>query len=144
MRIASVRSIPLLAALDQPQRTGVATYAKLAANLVEIRSDTGVVGYGECLARYSPRIWAAIVDDLLAPLVLGADPFDTERLWMSMFRDLRSFSGHSRGMLVEGIAGIDTALWDLKARALGVPLHRLLGGATRTHLAAYASSVMQR
>ena len=144
MRIESVRSIPLLVTLDSPQRTGVATYTKLATNLVEIRSDDGIVGYGECLARYSPRIWAGIVDDLLAPLVLGADPFDTERLWTSMFRDLRSFSGHSRGMLVECIAGIDIALWDLKARALGVPLYRLLGGATRTHLAAYASSVMQR
>jgi L-alanine-DL-glutamate epimerase-like enolase superfamily enzyme len=144
MRIESVRSIPLLVTLDEPQRTGVATYTKLATNLVEIRSDSGVVGYGECLARYSPRIWAAIVDDLLAPLVTGADPFDTERLWTSMFRDLRSFSGHSRGMLVEGIAGIDIALWDLKARALDLPLHRLLGGDTRTHLAAYASSVMQR
>lgn len=144
MRIESVRSIPLLVALDAPQRTGVATYTHLATNLVEIQSDDGVLGYGECLARYSPRIWAAIVDDLLAPLVVGADPFDTERLWTSMFRDLRSFSGHSRGMLVEAIAGIDIALWDLKARSLGVPLYRLLGGAVRMDLTAYASSVMQR
>ncbi|MGQ0571281.1 MAG: mandelate racemase/muconate lactonizing enzyme family protein, partial [Armatimonadota bacterium] len=62
MRIESVRSIPLLAPLDEPQRTGVATFTKLATTLVEVRTDTGVVGYGECLARYSPRIWAAIVD----------------------------------------------------------------------------------
>lgn len=144
MRIESVRSIPLLAPLDEPQRTGVATFTKLATTLVEVRTDTGVVGYGECLARYSPRIWAAIVDDLLAPLVVGADPFDTERLWMRMFRDLRSFSGHSRGMLVEGIAGVDIALWDVKGRALGVPLHALIGGAVRTRLATYASSVMVR
>jgi D-galactarolactone cycloisomerase len=144
MRIEAVRSIPLLATLDEAQRTGVATFTKLATNLVEIRCDDGTVGYGECLARYSPRIWAAIVEDLLAPLVVGADPFDTERLWTSMFRDLRSFSGHHRGMLVEGIAGVDIALWDVKARALGVPLHALLGGAARTRLAAYASSVMQR
>ena len=144
MRIESVRAIPLLATLDQPQRTGVATYTKLGIALVEIRTDTGVVGYGECLARYSPRIWAAVVDDLLAPLVLGADPFETERLWMRMFRDLRSFSGHSRGMLVEAIAGVDTALWDIKGKALGVPLCALLGGAVRTRLNAYASSIMQQ
>jgi L-alanine-DL-glutamate epimerase-like enolase superfamily enzyme len=144
VRIASVRAIPLLVALNEPQRTGVATYTHLATTLVEVRADDGTVGYGECLARYSPRIWAAIVDDLLAPLVVGADPFDTERLWTVMFRDLRSLSGHSRGMLVEAIAGVDTALWDLKARALGVPLYVLLGGATRTELAAYGSSVMIR
>ncbi|MDR7543309.1 MAG: mandelate racemase/muconate lactonizing enzyme family protein [Armatimonadota bacterium] len=144
MRVASVRAIPLRVTLDEPQRTGVATFTTLATNLVEVRSDTGLVGYGESLARYSPRVWAAIVEDLLAPLVIGADPFDTERLWMSMFRDLRSFSGHHRGMLVEGIAGIDIALWDLKARAVGLPLYALLGGATRTRLDAYASSVMQR
>ncbi len=144
MRIESVRTIPLLVTLDQAQRTGVATYTKLGIVLVEVRSDNGIVGYGECLARYSPRIWAAIVEDLLAPLVIGADPFDTERLWTSMFRDLRSFSGHSRGMLVEAIAGVDTALWDLKGKATGVPLHALLGGGTRTRLDAYASSIMQQ
>jgi galactonate dehydratase len=144
MRIDSVKAIPLLATLDQPQRTGVATYTKLGIALVEVRTDTGLVGYGECLARYSPRIWVAIVDDLLAPLVVGADPFDTERLWESMYRDLRSFSGHSRGMLVEAIAGVDIALWDIKGKATGLPLYALLGGATRTRLRAYASSIMQQ
>lgn len=144
MRIESVRAIPLLVALDRAQRTGVATFTKLGIALVEVRSDTGLVGYGECLARYSPRIWTAIVGDLLAPLVVGADPFDTERLWMRMFRDLRSFSGHSRGMLVEAIAGVDTALWDIKGKATALPLFALLGGATRTRLDAYASSIMQR
>jgi D-galactarolactone cycloisomerase len=144
MRIESVRGVPLLATLEVPQRTGVATYTKLGIALVEVRTDTGLLGYGECLARYSPRIWAAIVDDLLAPLVVGEDPFDTERLWERMFRDLRSFSGHSRGMLVEAIAGVDTALWDIKGKAAGLPLHVLLGGATRTTLSAYASSIMQQ
>lgn len=144
MRIESVQAIPLLATLEQPQRTGVASYSKLGVALVEVRTDTGILGYGECLARYSPRIWAAIVDDLLAPLVVGADPYDTERLWTRMFRELRSFSGHSRGMLIEAIAGIDTALWDIKGRATGLPLYALLGGATRTRLDAYASSIMQQ
>jgi len=144
VRIESVQAIPLLATLEQPQRTGVASYSQLGIALVEVRTDTGILGYGECLARYSPRIWAAIVDDLLAPLVVGADPFDTERLWTRMFRDLRSFSGHSRGMLVEAIAGIDTALWDIKGKATGLPLYALLGGAMRTRLDAYASSIMQQ
>lgn len=144
MRIESVRGIPLLAVLDERQRTGVATYTKLGIALVEVRTDEGLLGYGECLARYSPRIWVAIVDDLLAPLVVGEDPFDTERLWTRMFRDLRSFSGHSRGMLVEAIAGVDTALWDIKGKAAALPLHALLGGVTRTRLDAYASSIMQR
>ena len=66
MRVETVRAIPLLATLDTPQRTGVATYTKLGVTLVEIRTDTGLVGYGECVGRYAPRIWAAIVDDLLA------------------------------------------------------------------------------
>ncbi|HLN12322.1 MAG TPA: mandelate racemase/muconate lactonizing enzyme family protein [bacterium] len=144
MHVETVRGIPLLATLDTPQRTGVATYTKLGVTLVEIRTDTGLVGYGECVGRYAPRIWAAIVDDLLAPLVVHQDPFDTERLWAHMFRDLRSLSGHSRGMLVEAIAGVDIALWDLKGKATGLPLYALLGGAVRTRLAAYASSVMVR
>jgi len=144
MRVETVRAIPLLATLETPQRIGLATFTKLGVTLVEIRSDTGLVGYGECLGRYAPRVWAAIVDDLLAPLVVAQDPFDTERLWAQMFRDLRSFSGHSRGMLVEAIAGVDIALWDLKGKATGLPLYALLGGAVRTRLNAYASSVMVR
>lgn len=144
MRIETVRAIPLLATIDPPQRIGRATFTKLGVTLVEVRSDTGLVGYGECLGRYAPRIWAAIVDDLLAPLVAGEDPWDTERLWERMFRDLRSLSGHSRGMLVEGIAGVDTALWDLKGKAAGRPVSALLGGRVRSRLSAYASSVMVR
>ena len=142
MRVQTVRALPLLATLDPPQRIGRAVFTKLGVTLVEIRSDTGLVGYGECLSRYAPRIWAAVVDDLLAPLVVGEDPWDTERLWERMFRDLRSLSGHSRGVLVEGIAGVDTALWDLKGKAAGLPVSALLGGHVRQRVAAYASSVM--
>jgi len=77
--------------------------------------------------------------DLLAPRVLGRDPFDVEAIWADLNGSL---SGRGGGMLVEAIAGIDIALWDIMGRSLGQPIHRLLGGVGRTHLPAYASSIM--
>ena len=145
MRVETIRAIPLLATLETPQRIGLATFTKLGATLVELRSDTGSSATASASAdTRAPRIWAGIVDDPLAPLVTEQDPFDTERLWDRMFRVLRSFSGHGRDMLVEAIAGMDIALWDLKGKATGLPRSALLGGAVRTRLREHASSVVVR
>jgi L-alanine-DL-glutamate epimerase-like enolase superfamily enzyme len=140
MKVARVTAIPLLAPLDRPWRTGVATFTAFYTTLVRVETDDGVVGHGECLARYQPRAWADLVNDVLAPMVVGADPFDVEHTWERLYRSLGSFSGHSRGILLEAMSGIDIALWDVMGRATGKSVAHLLGGAPRP-VAAYASSV---
>src|SRR5262245_18470447 len=74
------------------------------------------------------------VEDL-KPLVVGEDPTRTEHLWQVMFR-----AGFFPGDRTVGaaIAAADIALWDIKGRALGVPVHVLLGGAVRERVACYA------
>jgi len=140
MKVSRVSAIPLVAPLDRPFRTGVATFTAFYSALVRVETDDGVVGHGECLARYQPRAWSDLVNEVLAPLVVGADPFDVEHTWERLYRSLGSFSGHSRGILLEAMSGIDIALWDVMGKALGQPVARLLGGTTR-EVAAYASSV---
>jgi D-galactarolactone cycloisomerase len=140
MKVVSVTAIPLVAPLDRPWSTGVATFTAFYTTLVRVETDDGFVGWGECLARYQPRAWADLVNHVLAPLVVGADPFDVEHLWERMYRSPGSFSGHSRGIVLEALSGVDIALWDVVGRALGQPLARLLGGTLRD-VPAYASSV---
>ncbi len=100
---------------------------------------TGSSAGARSSGRWTPRSYASIVSDLLAPRLIGRDPFDTEALWDDMNHSL---SGRGGGMLVESIAGVDIALWDVMARSLGQPIHRLLAGVGRRSLRAYASSIM--
>src|SRR3970282_331376 len=82
-------------------------------------------GAGECMVRGWPRLTATIVEDLLAPLLVGRAPRDVGRLWDEMFAQLRRW-GHSRGVVLEAMSGVDIALWDLVAQSSGEPLSRAL------------------
>ena len=142
MKVSAVEAIPLVVPLDSPWRTGVATFSGYYMVLVKVTTDDGLVGYGESLARYQPRVWSELVNDVLGPQVVGKDPFDNEAIWHHLYRSFGSFSGHSRGVLLEAISGIDIALWDLMGKATGRPVSHLLGGTSRSEIAAYGSSVL--
>lgn len=136
-RIASVRAHPLRAVLPKAQKTSQGDWPALEIVIVEIETDTGLVGVGECLARRAPG-YARFIDTALAPLIIGEDPLDRRRLWNVMRSPL---SGRTGGMHVEAIAGLDIALWDIAGKAAGLPVSKLLGGVGRTHILAYASSI---
>jgi galactonate dehydratase len=137
-RIAAVVAHPLRATLPSPQRTSQATFTSIEIVVVELRTADGETGWGECLARRGAAAYAAFIDEVLAPLLVGEDPLDRRRLWNRMRAPL---TGRTGGMLVEAIAGIDIALWDLAGRIAGVPVAKLLGGVGREQVAAYASSI---
>jgi galactonate dehydratase len=93
---------------------------------VRITTDDGTTGVGESTYFGWPAA-AGVIAESFAPALRGADPFDTELLWLTMYRAL-SF----RGMAISGaISAIDIALWDIKGKLLEQPLWRLLGGRTR-------------
>ena len=129
---------PLRATLPTPQRTSQATFATIEIVVVEIRTADGLVGWGECLARRGCTAYASFIEQVLAPLLLGEDPLDRRRLWNRLRAPL---TGRTGGMLVEAIAGIDIALWDLAGHIAQLPVAKLLGGVGRNRIAAYASSI---
>ena len=86
---------------------------------VRIETDTGLVGWGECSDNRSPYGIAGSVRDL-APLLVGQDPRPVERLYWDMLRASRQNYG---GVSFKAMAGIELALWDIKAKALGVPVY---------------------
>ncbi len=121
MRITDVKTYPVRAPIGGAQGTGREAWSEVTALFVRIETDSGLVGWGEGFARFIPKIYAEIVEQLLKPILIGADPFAVEALWQKMYRTL---FGRSGGMLIQAIAAVDIALWDIIGRALGEPLYR--------------------
>jgi D-galactarolactone cycloisomerase len=110
-----------------------------SATLVEVQTDTGLVGWGEAFAQglEPPQVAAAAIEHALRPLVLGADPLDIEVLWHRMYHQTRD---HGRkGSVIAALSAVDIALWDLAGKHHGLPVHKLLGGAFRTRVQPYAT-----
>lgn len=101
--------------------------------LVAVDTDEGIHGLGEVGIRSRQRAVAGGLAHL-AELLVGEDPARIEHLWQVMFR--RGFFPADR-FLSAAIAAVDVALWDIRGKALGVPVHELLGGRVRDHVPAY-------
>jgi len=92
--------------------------------VVEIRTDEGVSGFGFGMARYAPI--AEVIERNLKPLLIGKDPLMTEQLWDRMYNLNLLIAG--RGIFMRALSVIDIALWDIKGKAAGMPIWRLIGG----------------
>ena len=102
---------------------------------VAIRTDAGITGYGECSDMRNPYGIAGAIRDL-QDLLVGRDPRPIEMLYWDMYRKTRQSPG---GIAAKAIAGIDCALWDIKAKAFGVPVYELFGGPMRERQRLYWS-----
>ena len=134
MRIAALHTHILEAELTQPFGWSFDSTRSRGACIVEIVTDTGLIGWGEC---YGPaRMNAAVIEGFRRHL-LGADPMAGEVLWQVLHSRFRDYG--QRGLVMSALSGVDIALWDLRGKALGVPVHRLMGGPLRTRVQAYAT-----
>lgn len=140
MIIASVQADVLIGRPQRGVRFAIGDYDEFALVLVTVRTETGLTGFGESIARRGGEMTAAAVTSLLAPVIVGADARNIGGLWMTMFEQLRRW-GHSGGLVIEAISGVDCALWDIAGKAAGEPVWRLLYGAGRERVPVYASSV---
>jgi galactonate dehydratase len=112
---------------------------KLHPVIVEVLTDEGITGIGEAAIAYGVGGTAAagMVKDL-APRIVGRDPSRIEELWSEMYD--HSFWAKGGGAIVfAGISAIEQALWDIKGKALGVPVYELLGGRMRDEIRVYAN-----
>src|SRR5438876_11354043 len=116
--------------------------------LVRIRTDNGLEVIGEADA--SPEVVKAIVDAPfshniacgLRQILIGENPLETERLWQLMYRRTQYFGRAS--VTIAAMSAVDMALWDLKGKHFGEPIHRLLGGKQHESIKAYASILFGR
>lgn len=105
--------------------------------LVEIETEDGVVGWGEC---YGPSAVAkTFIDTQYAARVVGRDPFDVEVIWEDLYNRIKDYG--NKGMAIAAISGIDIALWDIVGKVCGRPIHKMIGGAYRTEVESYATGL---
>jgi L-alanine-DL-glutamate epimerase-like enolase superfamily enzyme len=112
------------------------TLLKTGSIFVQVLTDDGISGIGECSPMHGP-VLAHFVDTALKPLVVGDDPREIDRLWHKML--FRTYKLGVQGVQPEGIAGIDIALWDILGKVAGLPICTLLGGRYREKIKMYAS-----
>jgi galactonate dehydratase len=103
---------------------------------VKVETDEGLTGVGEARALNKDDALIGYLNEAVERYVIGADPFETERLVQRMFR---GDFGRAGEIAMTGIAVIEMACWDIVGKALNQPVYRLLGGAVREHIPAYAN-----
>ena len=115
------------------------------ALIVRVETDAGITGIGEVDS--APMAVKGAIDGPfshttaagLGQVVVGEDPFETEKIWHKMYR--ANIYGGRRGVGIHAMSGIDMALWDIKGKALKMPVWKLLGGGFHQKMRCYASSL---
>lgn len=139
MKITAVKTHVLEHQLDRPFESASARFAKRTHLLVEVTTDDGVTGWGECLG---PARMNAVIVEQMAEMLIGRDPLETEKRWIELYHAFRDQG--QRGLTLTALSGIDIALWDIKGKALGVSISTLLGGRFVSEVTAYATGGFRR
>ena len=143
MKITRISSHVL--SCDTPDVLGYSQHyhSRRTAHLVEVETDDGVSGWGEC---FGPGAVAlankGIVEDVIRPMALGSDPLDRDAIWHRVYNLLRD--NGQKGMPLQALSGVDIALWDISGKVAGLPLHKLIGGAHRKNVPVYSHGMMLR
>src|SRR3954453_19379727 len=101
---------------------------------LKIETSEGIYGLGDATLNGRELAVASYLSDHVIPCLIGRDPFQTEDIWQYLYRGAYWRRGP---VTMSAIAAVDMALWDIKAKAAGLPLYQLLGGASRTGIMAY-------
>ena len=110
--------------------------------LCVISTDEGIQGVGEALCTSGPaKIVASIISDAYAPLLIGRDPFDNSVIWDFLYNRTRDQG--MKGLPITALSAVDIALWDIKGKALKLPVYQLLGGAYRDKAHVYATGLYE-
>lgn len=145
MKIAAVETIGLRIPFSHSGDTKAfagGKWAELDTCLVKVTTDTGLVGWGDAFAYHCLDSVKAAVDRMIAPAVIGEDATDIVGLNHRLQQKMHLFGRH--GITIFAISGLDLALWDIAAKAAGVPLAVLLGGTAAAKIPAYSSLFILR
>jgi D-galactarolactone cycloisomerase len=144
VKIDSVTACPLHTDIPVDLRVESGAGLKLARQMVLVRitTDTGLIGYGSPSGPYDLEVLRRIIEDVIGPLLVGEELSEHARLWHQVYQGEVTRNLGTRGVGVAALSGIDMALWDLRGKAAGVPLHQLLGGLYHADgVRSYASSI---
>ncbi len=141
MKISSIKSHVLRYELDKELGYSQQYYKHRTAHLVEIETDEGITGWGECFGPGNIALANKyIIEKVIQPLIIREDPINKEYIWHKVYNLLRD-SGQ-KGMPIQALSGIDIALWDILAKKAKLPLYQLLGGKTNSKIPVYGYGMM--
>jgi D-galactarolactone cycloisomerase len=130
--------------VEQRVRSGAGLKLSRQAALIELVTDDGLSGLGPCSfgsVSFELTFVKTLVEGVFKPALLGRDPGAIEAIWETLYYGLIGRTYGNRGVGIAILSAIDIALWDIKGKALGIPIYSLLGGPVRDAVPAYASSV---
>jgi L-alanine-DL-glutamate epimerase-like enolase superfamily enzyme len=137
-RIEAIEVCSAAVPLDKVTSFSTRTVSTRHYGLVKVRSTDGTTGIGFCyVGSAAGSLFTVAVQQLLAPLLIGQESLAVERLWETLYREAL-LQGRA-GTVMRAISALDTALWDLNARSVGLPLHKFLGAYELDSVPAYAS-----
>ncbi|RDJ22197.1 mandelate racemase/muconate lactonizing enzyme family protein [Bosea caraganae] len=136
-KIRAVRARSISIPLDKVTSLSSRRVSERHYGVVEVEGDDGHTGIGFCyVGSAGGGLFTEAVRALLAPVLIGEDPYRVEGLWSAMYQEAL-LQGRA-GIVVRAISALDTAIWDRNARAAGLPLYKFLG-AVKDSVPAYAS-----
>lgn len=141
MKIVEIKAYPTSFPVprDGGVRLGIGQAVKRDCVMVKVTTEDGIVGWGESHHGRAHTAIAKLVETTLSQLILGMDAFDTTGVWSRIYKFQLGSHGMGAGCAM-AMSGIDMALWDIRGKATGWPLYRLLGG-TRRPVPAYAGGI---
>ncbi|WP_135079419.1 mandelate racemase/muconate lactonizing enzyme family protein [Terasakiella sp. SH-1] len=141
MKITGIKSHVLSYELDEPLGYSQKYYTKRTAHIVEVTTDEGITGIGECFGPGGVALTnKTIVEKVIQPLIVGMDPRDREVIWNTIYNDIRDHG--QKGMPMQALSGVDIALWDIAGKIAGLPLYKMVGGAFRDKIDVYGYGMM--
>jgi L-alanine-DL-glutamate epimerase-like enolase superfamily enzyme len=141
LRITDVKAFPVSFPIPSADRValGIGTAIKRDAVVVKVTTDEGLVGWGEAHHGRAHTTVAKLIETTLKQLINGMEVHNVVGVWEKMYRYQLASHGMGAGACL-AMSGIDMALWDIRGKALGLPLYKLLGG-NRKAIPAYAGGV---
>ena len=130
---------------DLPESLGYSQqyYNKRTSHLVEIETDEGITGWGECFGAGNIAFAnKGIVEKVIQPMVLGMQALDRDVIWHKVYNLMRDHG--QKGMPLQALSGVDIALWDIAGKVAGLPIYKMIGGAHREKIEVYGYGMMLR
>ena len=141
MKIISIKSHVLRYELEKELGYSQQYYKYRTTHLVEIETDEGITGWGECFGPGNIALANKyIIEKVIQPLIKGEDPTNKEYIWHKVYNLLRD-SGQ-KGMPIQALSGVDIALWDILSKKAKLPLYQLIGGKTNNQIPVYGYGMM--
>ena len=123
MKIENVITHKIQVELSEPFHWAIGEATTRGSCVVEVITDTGLIGWGECFGPAGP---AAAMVEAYKPWLIGTDPLATESIWLDLYAAFQDQG--QKGVPICAISGIDIALWDIKGKHFDAPIYQLMGG----------------